>query len=82
MTSKYSLKLSGFVFQDQAAAAAIGVQTQKDINAQLMGRKQEMEWQLMAALANVPGPPKSEPMSFVGDGGGQTNGVVAIPVGL
>lgn len=67
-----------FLVQAQAAAALVGVQTQKDINAQLMGRKEEIEWQLMAALANASCPPKREPVSLVADSGALTNGSVAV----
>lgn len=71
-----------FLVQAQAAAALVEVQTQKDINAQLMGRKQEIEWQLMAALANASCPPKTEPVSLVADSGALTNGSVAVPADL
>lgn len=41
--------------QVAAEAAAAEVQTQKDVNAQLMIRKQDIEWQLMTALAGKKG---------------------------
>ena len=37
--------------QVQCTAAAAEVQTQQEVNRQLMNRKQEIEWQLMTALA-------------------------------
>jgi hypothetical protein len=40
--------------QAETAAAAAEVQTQKGVNSQLMSRKQEIEWQLMTALAGCP----------------------------
>ena len=37
--------------QAQYSSAAAHVQTQQEVNKQLMERKQEIEWQLMTALA-------------------------------
>ena len=42
--------------QAQNSAAAANAQTQQEVNRQLMERKQEIEWQLMAALAGHPAP--------------------------
>lgn len=41
--------------QVQYSSAAANVQTQQEVNKQLMERKQEIEWQLMTALAGHPG---------------------------
>ena len=41
----------GSLVQAAAGAAVAEVQTQKDVNTQLMTRKQDIEWQLMTALA-------------------------------
>ncbi|CAL8461789.1 g1320 [Coccomyxa elongata] len=63
----------------QVAAVRLGVESQKDINEQLMARKQEMEWQLMAALANAPNTFKTQGhVSFTGDNGLHQNGSVAV----
>ena len=41
--------------QAQCTAAVADVQTQQEVNRQLMNRKQEIEWQLMTALAGHSG---------------------------
>ena len=41
--------------QAQRTAAVAEVQTQQEVNRQLMNRKQEIEWQLMTALAGHSG---------------------------
>ena len=41
--------------QAQCNAALADVQTQQEVNRQLMSRKQEIEWQLMTALAGHSG---------------------------
>lgn len=41
--------------QAQCNSVAADVQKQQEVNRQLMSRKQEIEWQLMTALAGHPG---------------------------
>ena len=41
--------------QAQYSSAAANVQTQQEVNKQLMEHKQEIEWQLMTALAGHSG---------------------------
>lgn len=41
--------------QAQRSSAAADAQTQQEVNMQLMNRKQEIEWQLMTALAGHSG---------------------------
>lgn len=46
--------------QVQYSSAAANVQTQQAVNKQLMECKQEIEWQLMTALAGQPGLPAGQ----------------------
>ena len=46
--------------QVQYSSAAANVQTQQEVNKQLMERKQEIEWQLMTALAGHSGLPAGQ----------------------
>ncbi len=65
--------------QGQVAAARLALEAQKDINEQLMARKQEIEWQLMAANANAPSTLKTQAhVSLNGDSGLHQNGSVAV----
>lgn len=65
--------------QGHVAAALLSAEAQKDINEQLMARKQEIEWQLMAALANAPSTFKTQAqVSSNGDSGLHQNGSVAL----
>ena len=43
------------LMQAQCTAAVADVQTQQEVNRQLMSRKEEIEWQLMTALAGHSG---------------------------
>ena len=59
MVSAYGLKAVYYTCwpasQAQCNSVAADVQKQQEVNRQLMSRKQEIEWQLMTALAGHPG---------------------------